>query len=153
MKKRKSKKAKKRKNKKANKRFICPFQNVSTQDYLSGDFTYADGQAGTGKNTFVVYQYGNRTAKPSLMELRNEIREHYTNFGGTDIEVHYTGGPYDYFSRWDMEYTESGALWDAYDLQGKENVWFIGGGLITEGVNQVMNYNNLLLSKMIPPAT
>ena len=128
-------------------------QNVSTQDYVSGNFNYADGQAGTGKNTFVVYQYGNRTAKPSLMEVRNNIREHYANFGGTDIEVHYTGTYDSYNPRWDMDYTERGAHWDAYDLQGKHNVWYVGGGLVSEGVNVVMNYNNLLLSKMIPPTS
>ena len=52
-----------------------------------------------------------------------------------------------------MEYTENGAIWDIYDLQGKNNVWFIGGGLISEGLNNVWGYNNLLLSKMIPPTS
>ena len=37
-----------------------------------------------------------------------------------------------------------------YDLQGKNNIWFIGGGLTFESVNNVMGYNQLLLSKMRP---
>ena len=122
-------------------------RDVSNQDYVIGNFTYADGQPGDDKMTFVVYQYGNRTVKPSLMDLRNEIRSHYENFGGTDIEVHHTS-TYEYMPRWDMEYAENGAHWSLYDLQGKHNVWLIGGGCISEGVNSVMGYNQLLLSKM-----
>ena len=95
----------------------------------------------------MVYQYGNRTVKPSVADLTNEIRNHYANFRGKDIEVHHTS-IYEYMPRWDMEYAENGAHWSLYDMQGKHNVWFVGGGCISEGVNSVMGYNQLLLSKM-----
>ena len=125
-------------------------RDVPNQDYVTGNFTYADGQSGDDKMTFVVYQYGNRTVKPSLMDLRNEIRTHYENFGGKDIEVHHTG-TYEYMPIWNMEYAENGAHWNLFDMQGKHNVWFVGGGCVCEGVNSVMGYNQLLLSKMQNP--
>ena len=54
----------------------------------------------------------------------------------------------EYMPRWDMEYAENGAHWNLFDMQGKHNVWFVGGGCVCEGVNSVMGYNQLLLSKM-----
>ena len=110
-------------------------QPIPKSDYLAGNFLYADGEPPSKKWTFVSFQYGNRTYFPSLQTLKDETKT------------------YDYFPRWNVEDTAKGYHWKMYDLQGKNNLWFIGGGLSFESVHNVMGYNQLLLDKMELPHT
>ena len=125
------------------------FQTISKSDYLAGNFLYADGEPPSKKWTFVSFQYGNRTSNPSLATLRHQLTKHHQGFGATNIEVLYTR-TFDYFPRWNVKDTAEGYHWKMYDLQGKNNIWFIGGGLSFESVHNVMGYNQLLLSNMKP---
>ena len=124
-------------------------QGISNNDYKSGNFLYADGEPPSKKWTYVAFQNGNRTYFPSLQTLRDQLKQHYEGFGATDVEILYTR-TFDYFPRWNVEDTAKGYHWKMYDLQGKNNLWFIGGGLSFESVHNVMAYNQLLLAKMKP---
>ena len=124
-------------------------QALNKNVYKNGTFTYADGEQPDKKWTFTAFQYGNQTYFPSLQTLRNELTQHYEGLGATHIEVLYTR-TFDYFPRWNVQDAAQGYHWKMYDLQGKNNIWFIGGGLTFESVNNVMGYNQLLLSKMRP---
>ena len=99
-----------------------------------------------------VVQYGSvYEKKPSLIELRDNLKAHYKNFNGSDIEVLYTR-TFDYFPRFNMTAASKGYHWDLYDMQGKLNLYFIGGGCSFESVHNVIGYNNLLLDHMPMPA-
>ena len=50
--------------------------------------------------------------------------------------------------RWSVEAVQ-GKHWDLYDFQGTDNVWIIGGGVIHENLNLIMEYNQMLVSNMI----
>ena len=116
-------------------------------EYENGDFLYADNEAPSKKWTISSFQYGNSSSKPSLDTLRTNLVKHYQDFDFQDIEVLYTR-TFDYFPRWNVEETSLGYHWDLYDLQGKNNLWFIGGGLSFESVHNVMAYNQLLIDRM-----
>ena len=122
---------------------------MKRDDYLKGNFLYADGEPPNKKWTFAAFQYGNQTDFPPLQTLRNQLTEHYAGLDATNIEVLYTR-TFDYFPHWNVQDAAQGYHWKMYDLQGKNNIWFIGGGLTFESVNNVMGYNQLLLSKMRP---
>ena len=99
-----------------------------------------------------VFQYGSIGEKqPSLYELRDNLKAHYKNFNGSDIEVLYTR-TFDYFPRFTMQAARNGYHWDLYDMQGNLNLYFIGGGCSFESVHNVIGYNNLLLDHMPMPA-
>ena len=118
-----------------------------TEKYKNGDFLYADNEPPSKKWTISSFQYGNSSSKPSLDALRTNLVNHYQKFDFQDIEVLYTR-TFDYFPRWNVEETSQGYHWDLYDLQGKNNLWFIGGGLSFESVHNVMAYNQLLIDRM-----
>eukprot|EP00794_Sanderia_malayensis_P011742 gene11742-12963_t len=59
--------------------------------------------------------------------------------------------PWRYFPRFNPADTRSGILWDIVDMQGKHGMWYIGSSVIFESVKSVVEYNELLISKMRPP--
>ena len=77
----------------------------------------------------------------------DNLKTHYKDFNAKDIEIVKTR-TYEYFPRWNMEETALGYHWDLYNLQGKNNMWFIGGSLSFESAHHVIGYNQLLLKKM-----
>ena len=94
-----------------------------------------------------MLQAGNKTVIPSIYEVQSNLKSHYEGFNAKDIEIVKTR-TYEYFPRWNMEETAKGYHWDLYDLQGKNNIWFIGGSLSFESAHHVVGYNQLLLKKM-----
>ena len=62
--------------------------------------------------------------------------------------------PLSYFPQWTVEDVDQGYHWSMFDMQGKDNIWFTGGGLSWDSVKSCMEYNNLLLRQAgITPAT
>ena len=53
-----------------------------------------------------------------------------------------------------MSDVDKGYHWKMFEIQGRKNVWFTGGGLSWDSVKSCMEYNNLLLRQAgITPAT
>ena len=82
--------------------------------------------------------------------MHNELRSHLENFGATDIEVLNTR-TFQYFPRWDKDDAFEQFHWEMYDIQGKNDIWFVGGGLSFESLTNVIGYNQLLLDMMHTP--
>ena len=122
-------------------------QLIPIEKYVKGEFLYADNEPPSKKWSFVVFQMGNHTI-PSSYELNANLKAHYEVFNATNVEIVHTR-TFDYFPRWNLKDAGAGYHWDMYEMQGKNNVWFIGGGLSFESVHHVIGYNKLLLSKMI----
>ena len=53
-----------------------------------------------------------------------------------------------YFPRWSIEDTAKGSQWDLFDIQGKYNVWFTGGGLSWDTTKSCFEYNMLLFNQV-----
>ena len=124
-------------------------QGISRTDYVNGQFKYADGKSPLESSwTTSVFQYGN-TTKPyaSLDQLNNEVIRHFRGFGASDIEI-LTTRTFDYFPRWSVSDAAKGYHWQMYNIQGYNNIWFVGGGVSYESVHHVMSYNRLLIEKM-----
>lgn len=122
-------------------------QSIPMDKYLLGDFVYADHEPPSKKWSMVVLQVGNKTTVPSIYEVQSELKCHYELFNAKDIEIVHTR-TYKYFPRWNVAETGAGYHWDMYDLQGQNNIWFIGGSLSFESVHHVIGYNQLLLNRM-----
>ena len=133
--------------KRANQTYSLLFQMISRSDYEKGNFVYLDNEPPSKKWTLLALQYGNKTSQPSVYELQSELKSHYQKFGAKDVEVLYTR-TYDYFPRWNEDETGMGYHWDMYDLQGQNNIWFIGGGMVFESCHHIIGYNQLLLANM-----
>ena len=43
--------------------------------------------------------------------------------------------------RWDQERTELGYHWDVHNMQGKYNIWFVGGNGAWDNTMYVTEYN------------
>ena len=122
-------------------------QSIPIDKYLQGDFVYADNEPPNKKLSIVVLQVGNKTTVPSIYEVQSKLKSHYELFNAKDIEIVNTR-TYQYFPRWNVKETGAGYHWDMYDLQGENNIWFIGGSLSFESAHHVIGYNQLLLAKM-----
>jgi len=121
------------------------FVGVSIEDYKSNNFNYGDGSSADVK-TFCTLQYCD--CEPSEAETTKKLTEHYEAFNGTDISVDAVVKFEKYFPRWSVEAAQ-GKHWDLYDFQGTDNVWIIGGGVIHENLNLIMEYNQMLVSNMV----
>ena len=122
--------------------------NVTQADYVDGHFQYQDGQPPSEKWTFLAFQYGSvYESKPSLKELKDKLVSHYEAFNASNVEVLYTR-PWDYFPRWGMKEAGQGMHWDLLDIQGLQNIAYIGGGCSFESIHNVFGYNKLLLDHM-----
>jgi len=51
---------------------------------------------------------------------------------------------------WDANRTQSGYHWDLMEMQGRDNVIFIGGSLVVDNVMAVMELNRLILKHLEP---
>ena len=127
-------------------------KEISQADYSAGSFTYGDGKSPADSSyTTSILQYGNVSKPfPSLNELHTELKSHLEKFGATDIEVLNTR-TFDYFPRWDRRDAAKQFHWDMYDIQGKNDIWFVGGGLSFESLTNLIGYNQLLLDMMHTP--
>ena len=52
--------------------------------------------------------------------------------------------------RWSPEEMQQGRLWDVFSAQGRSRTWYIGSSVSFEAIRSVMEYNNLLVSNMLP---
>ena len=124
---------------------------MSQSDYVNGNFRYQDGQFGSEKWTFLVYQYGSvNEKKPSLKEVKDKLVKHYQGFQAKDIDVLYTRS-FDFFPHWGLKEASQGYHWDLLDIQGQHNIAYIGGGCSFESTHNVIGYNKLLLDHMTEP--
>ena len=57
---------------------------------------------------------------------------------------------WDYFYGWSPEEMEAGRLWDVFRMQGLNGIWYSGASVSHESIRTVMEYNKLLLKKMVP---
>ena len=127
-------------------------KTISQSDYSVEAFTYGDGKSPTDSTfTTSILQYGNTTKPfPSLYQIHNELVSQMEKFGATDIEILHTR-IFKYFPRWDSRDAAKQFHWDMYDIQGKNDIWFVGGGLSFESLTNLIGYNQLLLDMMHTP--
>ena len=56
-----------------------------------------------------------------------------------------------YFPHWTPKDIEAGAPWDLYEMQGRDNIIWIGGGpAMGEYMKPVIDYNNLIFENLTP---
>ena len=86
-----------------------------------------------------------RRNKTDEASHRETVRKHYVNgFHATDIQFIETK-EWEYFYKWSPEELEKGSHWKVFNIQGKHGIWYAGASVSFESVNQVMEYNNLLI--------
>ena len=77
-------------------------------------------------------------------------RSHYEDgFNASSVEILRTIS-WEYFYRWSPDEMQQGRLWDVFSVQGRSRTWYIGSSVSFEAIRSVMEYNNLLVSNMVP---
>ena len=71
------------------------------------------------------------------------------SFNASSVEILRTIS-WEYFYRWSPEEMQEGRLWDVFSVQGRSRTWYIGSSVSFEAIRSVMEYNNLLVSNMLP---
>ena len=115
---------------------------------MSGNFTYADGSSAEEVKSFYSLQYCYCDPVPEAESLKI-VTQHFEAFNGTDIKVDGFRTYNEYYPLWDVDSASKGKIWDLYDFQGTENIWIIGAGASFAGMNNIMEYNELLVANMI----
>lgn len=119
---------------------IAPFSNELKFLFLGND--------GKKTRTTIGYQYGKR--RPTKSQLRRIMKSTLEQMSGTDVDIKLTI-PWRYFPRYSPKDMTAGILWDILKMQGKYGMWYSGSSVIFESVKSVVEYNELLVSKMRPP--
>ena len=100
--------------------------------------------------TSVFYQYSTQT-KPWKQELEAVLQNHLQKMGATEVDI-IEQFPCKYFTRFTGEQiTEEKRIWRVMGRQGKNGMWFIGASVCFESVKSVVEYNQLLVDRMIDP--
>lgn len=124
---------------------------ASTHGYHG--YNYAEGKYPTGddadkKRTSVFYQYSKK--KPNKRQLRSILKQHLKNYGATRSKMLYQR-KWPYFERFNFRDAERGHHWKVLRLQGEHKIWFCGSSVSFESVKSVVEYNQLLVSRMEKP--
>ena len=107
-----------------------------------------NGNDGKSTRTNIVYQLSYKnTAKQHIKTI---LIKHFEKIGGTDIKV-IKMKTWRYFPHYSPAHMEQGYLWRILEMQGKYGMWYIGASVSFESVKSVVEYNKLLLRKMIMP--
>ena len=100
--------------------------------------------------TSVFYQYSTQT-KPWKQELKAILRNHLQKMGATEVDI-IEQFPWKYFTRFTSDQiTEERRIWRVMERQGKNQIWFIGASVCFESVKSVVEYNQLLMDRMVEP--
>lgn len=116
--------------------------------------SYEQGLNETGDDrnrdrTMVVYQYTNSDHIPDERVLKAELEKHFLeNLGATSIRV-VDQNRWDYFSRFSNRQIEEGNIWKVLDIQGFNRVWYIGGSTAFDSIKGCVDYNLLLINRMV----
>lgn len=121
--------------------------SISGPAYQQGlNATGDDGN--TAERTLVVYQYSQSDQEPRSEDLKAEIDIHFNALGATSYRI-VDQNKWAYFSRFSNDQIESGNVWRVLDLQGLNRVWYIGGSTSFDSVKGCVDYNLLLINRMI----
>lgn len=105
----------------------------------------------TDPRTMVVYQYQVSEQIPAKKTLMSEIEKHFNGLGASSFRV-VDQNSWAYFHRFSLMGIEEGNIWKTLDIQGLNNIWYIGGSTAFDSVKGCVDYNLLLLNRMRPPS-
>lgn len=108
------------------------------------------GDDDSPKRSMVIYQYSVSEQEPRTQELMEEIGKHFQAMGATSYLV-VDQNKWSYFPRFNQTQTEEGNHWRVLDIQGNNNVWYIGSSTSFESVKSCVEYNLLLINRMEKP--
>lgn len=128
-----------------------------TYSAINGKFgkQYKTGKTKTGPDgnnklrTSVVYQFSHPARKPSQNDVNQNLLNQFNQLGTTSLKV-IKQYMWNYFPHFTRQQVEQGSHWRALELQGKHNIWYIGGALSFESIKSVVEYNQLLVNRMAP---
>ena len=121
-----------------------------------GALTYCDSDCPFSANNYSETNKLRRTISlsqfgqmPSSEAKLNEMAKSFyeTRFNATNVEIFNTI-QWNYFYKWNPHYLANGNHWKVFEIQGKHLVWYAGASVSFESLNNVMEYNRLLLRQL-----
>ncbi|XP_021360067.1 uncharacterized protein LOC110454720 isoform X2 [Mizuhopecten yessoensis] len=114
--------------------------NIQGTNYSRG--LIPGGYDGEMYQSIVVRQYGD--SFPSEDDIKSGFLNHANLYGITHGLV-LARKTWNYFSKFGPAEMAAGLLWDIFTLQGHKNTWYIGSSVCFDSLNNVIDYNNLIL--------
>ena len=133
----------------ANRDAYTMFNNLDGVGYRNG-ITKTGNDGNRQKRTSVFYQYS-AVVRPWRRELVVILRNHLKQIGARKVDI-LKQFPWKYFVRFtEPQITEEKRIWRVLDRQGLHGVWFIGASVCFESVKSVVEYNQMLVDRMLAP--
>ena len=120
--------------------------NITGLDYQLGLKENVDPN-GSKYETSVYVQFGKANPWNSGVDayVQGLLGQHLRDFNKAEPQIVQQAKWGYYFPNFPPEAATSGVLWDILDMQGKYNTWYIGSSVSFESLENVFEYNHLIL--------
>ena len=106
-------------------------------------FSWPDAQ--TDRCAAVAYQYVDRPPDAALLaDLEARLKPEMARLGFADVTL-VQRRQWSYFPRFTADGVARGLPWEVFERQGRNRTWYAGSSACFESLNDVMNYNLLLM--------
>ena len=116
------------------------------------------GVPASGKQVRCGYQFldvdvwRDADGKVDAAKLRTQLEETLSEQGVTGVKI-LGQWPWDYFFHFSKESLQKGLLWDIIAMQGANRTFYIGASASFESINDVTNYNHMIMDHFFRPVS